>query len=170
MLSPPVFLLAAARAKSSLLTTDYTAPLRPALLVPIGLWYGRPMDARQSETPWPEDFDERDDFEEAEEGCDPNWVKHVSFEDDHGIIHEIEIPGAGIPRAVFVPLMMERLRESKPYRFVVETLSDKLVVVLLGFLTFMMLNMLFGPKYLSGKPAPWCVFSITKNACVADIG
>jgi hypothetical protein len=130
------------------------------------------MDARVSETLWPEDSpDDGDDFEEpAESDCDPNWVKHVSFEDDHGVIHEIEIPGPGIPRQVFLPLMIERLRNSTPYRVVVETLSDKLIVAYLGFLTFLIVNMVLG---LSDPPATefkWCVYSMSRGRCVADTG
>lgn len=110
------------------------------------------------------------------EACgDDTWVTSVSVEDPSGRIHEFEIPEGACRHSEFVARFTTEWRGRYAHGAASvrvadrDTLSDLLVMLLLGFLTFIVFNLMFGPKNLAEPEYLWCVFSMSRG-CVADLG
>jgi hypothetical protein len=100
--------------------------------------------------------------------CHDNWITHVSVEDDAGFIHEIELPSGGMSETQILRLIDNRF-PPRPLAVQRDTLADMLVVMLLGFLTLIVLNAMFGPKNIQPREILWCVYSMSRG-CLAEIG
>lgn len=133
---------------------DCTASGALPLLAALSMWYVRFMEACTDDT----------------------WVTAVSVEDPSGRIHEFELPEGACRHSEFVARFTTEWRRRYVDRAASarvahrDTLSDLLVVFLLGFLTFIVFNIMFGPKNLGPLDFNWCVYSMSRGGCVADIG
>lgn len=140
---------------------DYTAGSPPRLSPRIHLWYGRPMAGAAAHT----------QFESP-------WVTAVSVEDDAGRIHEFTIPEGVCTHGQFLARMyaawlQQPVRPSEVHR---ESLSDLLVMAVLGFWTALVGNLLFVFFFAADAPRDWmvvpegCVSSASTGRCIADFG
>ncbi len=121
------------------------------------------------------DEEPSDDSDVSTETSRDSWVTGVSFEDDDGVIVEFDFPEGGCPEHEFKDRLIERWRREAQQASPSaqppspDTLSDMLVMFVLGFLTFVVFNMMFGPKTLAEPKHLWCVFSMSRG-CIADLG
>lgn len=116
-----------------------------------------------------QDWEEDDpDEERCIVQMDDRLVRTLSIEDDAGFIHEFHHPGRGVPADDIYRAIHNRYRTAAapaPHR--PDTLADMVVVAWLGFLTFIAFNIAFGPKDIQPPDFLWCVFSLSRDACVA---
>lgn len=106
------------------------------------------------------------------------WVTAVSIEDDTGHIHEFVIPeGVCTHGEFFARIHAAWLQQPvRPSEVTRETISDLLVMLVLGFWTALVGNLLFVFFFGADAPRDWmavpqgCVMSASEGKCVADLG
>lgn len=134
---------------------DYTRRVPLRLSKRISLWYRRPMTAATyNESP---------------------WVTGVSIEDDYGNIHEFSLPEGVCTHEQFLGRIYAAWLQQpvRPSEIKADSLSDLIVMAVLGFWTFLVGNLLFNLIWgVSNPPEPpwqWCIYSMSRGRCVADL-
>lgn len=105
------------------------------------------------------------------------WVTGVSIEDDFGNIHEFSLPEGVCTHEQFLGRIYAAWLQQpvRPSEIKSDSLSDLIVMAVLGFWTCVVGNLLFSLLFGADAPREWmtpegCVISAGTGQCVADLG